>query len=198
MPIVPDDDAVAKVKKLLALADDERAPEGERSNARDAAIKLRLKHGISDADLEESEHEDMVIMGVSIFRYSNVFQPKVKQIKAAVEHLVKLAEEGPDPIRDLWQLYDDLRLVVEGNGFRSGLHQARDAAIKKEYLAQVEHFMKEDPEMGEAWIHHQAFFHTRLKCSDIRKDHLERIVGASSKAIGLKLARQQMEKERQS
>lgn len=51
---------IDKVRKILALASDEAAPEGERDAALEAAQRIMLEHGLEMAQIEESQRDDQV------------------------------------------------------------------------------------------------------------------------------------------
>lgn len=78
-----------KVRGLLAVADDERSPEGERDNARALAAKLQAKHSITERDLAEHSEPGGLFDGIFAgMRWGNSVRSQVDTIWTQVDALV--------------------------------------------------------------------------------------------------------------
>lgn len=107
------DDAVRKVRSLLAMADHPGTSSEEAASARALAIKLRGKHGILDSDLIEHDEIGGLFEGMfDAFRWSGTVRDEVekiwKQVDALVDRLMR-DEKGKARAEAVNAVYGHLR-----------------------------------------------------------------------------------------
>lgn len=166
------DDALRKVKALLATAA-EGGPQADAFQAK--AIELRLRHGISDDDLVESEIEDLVIFGHRLFLYARHVRPIIDKAHASLAEAIKLIGEEVDSVELLERLRKDLLAEVEH------VTEARNEGIRRSYNKLRQSMWPEwDDESDGPHAHRMAVQWIK---GDMRKDVVERILGVSEDSI---------------
>ena len=174
------DDAIRKVRAMLAQAESTTFPE-EAKTFEEKVIALRLRHGISDADLQaaEDEDDDFEFFGVKMFWYSSRITPLTKEMRGMLDKVMaKLAKENLGTRTEtLVRFRDDVRDIVQR------IERERDALIKELYEAHLAEWTKEGYEADDVHAHEMAISSTKFHTRDMRSDTIERIVGRSRKAL---------------
>jgi len=200
--------ALQNVLDLNRVADS-ATHEGEIEAARNRAVNLRLKFGISDEDIAAAVHDDegFTHFGGPIFRYGNKVKPHLKAIQDHIDAVLGEVAKVGSPMEQvtlLGQLYRDLRDMVAVNqsdrsSVRSrGKYEIRTvqghyyAAIKAFYDAEAREsrlvyakLHKETPR-GQAQLdcdaHRHAVSTTASMCR-LNKVQVESIVGVSEERL---------------
>lgn len=193
-----DEAMLKKVRGLLAVADDERCPEGERDNARTLAAKLQAKHGITEADLAEHEEPGGLFEGLfGGLRWGNTIRADVEAIWADVDALVERTlrdEKGRARAEAVNAIYGRLRTKL-GDSTREPddgtLKARRDEALTDYYLAFVasqrksyadmeRDYDEEDRKASEQWRQEQAYeavaWRVRADGASLNKNTVAKIV----------------------
>jgi hypothetical protein len=192
------DDAIRKIRRLIAVADSPTAPGPERESARDMAAKMRERHGITDGDLADPDDELLAsFFGERLFYYHSTVMPRLASIQREIALVVAdLNKAGPE--QRAWMLtkfYRDLRGQLEGVAYGvPGLRVERDRAIKAYYWAYIEREMTSDEEWAkergrapyydrnDPQLHSRAVTYLRM-ATDMRTKDLERIVGRTESEL---------------
>lgn len=177
------DDALRKVRSLLALAARTNEHEAEVANA--AAVRLRLRHGIADDELVDENEEEVEILGMKLFWYSRKIKPRVEAIRDEIQRAktAMSAESLRAQLEHTAKLYEDLRVVLDyKSNQRQGLKQDRDDLVRAYYEEQLKSWFDEEDDEVSVYAHRTAVSYTSMAC-DLRKDHVERIVGRSEKKM---------------
>lgn len=195
-------DAIRKVQGCLALAN-RTTNEEEREHAMATAIKIRLKWGISEAELtatELSEADGFELFGHRIFFYANHMAPHVDRIAAEIDTALAEADklDLEQRMKAYCGFYLDVRSLIET---RAQWHRQpgvvrlqvrRDEAIKAYYQAEVKKYREDHDDPDEVYVHRHAIFNTTLY-SDLRTPTIEKIVGVYEKQLWAKIIKEQEE-----
>jgi hypothetical protein len=164
------DEAIEKVIQMVKLADS-TTHEGEDDAARRQITRLRLQHGISDADLERAQAVDDVessgglggLFAGSFFYNDKIRGVHVAAIRNEIEAaLAKIARQDLKlQLKCLAALYDDLRGLVESGAKKESynfpsIQARRNEVIKKLYAQERERIERDRTSRNKWWIHSQA------------------------------------------
>jgi hypothetical protein len=191
-------EALEKVLQMMKIVTSTNH-EGERTAAESQAVKLRLIHGISDADLDRARAVDGFeskggmaagLFGGTFFYNDKVRAVHVAAIKAEIEAaLAKIAQKDLGlQVKCLADLYDDLRGLVETGAkkesyqFRA-IQWHRNEAIKKFYTQERERLLASGHHtstgMGKQSLHEWVVMAVQ-RSNDLTKAQIEAIVGYHS------------------
>jgi len=197
--------AVAKVLQMKKIAE-RTNHDGERENAEAQMIKLRLAHGISNDDLAgavaEEEQDSFSLFGARLF--SRTTDKEKDAIRAAVDAaLAKL--EKLDPLNRSKDTARFFKFISDLTDDYSKLKRARDQAVKAYFDFEVDQrahwevyetrngrVVPRPPtpeEVAETKASYSTLEFARDRAatwSDLRKDHVERIVGIDIHAMQMK------------
>jgi len=196
-------EALRKVTALSRLA--ARTSSEEADSAEAKAIELRLKYGISDAEVAaevRDEADDVVFFGHRLMYYVNKIDPHVKRIAEEIDvAMAKIDELDPqNRLKEACRFYLDIRKLVEKGsankyfGIDQNLQVRRNAVVKAYYEHERATIIARhrDPSMwpdgydfGEPdpiRVHDHALTYT-ARHSDLRKDTVENIVGVHLKKL---------------
>jgi Protein of unknown function (DUF2786) len=201
------DDAIRKIRRLIAVADSPTAPDPERQSARDMAAKLRTKYGINDGDLTDADTDtddgnDLfnALFGDRIFYYHEHVMPHLTAISREVLAAVAgIKKAGPEQrARMMTKFYADLRNQLDGRTYYGppGVRAERDQAIKDYYWAYIDSQLAEDRHWAaeggkkpfysegrdEPQLHIYAMGRLR-RITDMRTRELEKIVGRTENEL---------------
>lgn len=168
-------EATEKVVQMLKIVASTNH-EGESDAAMSQAIRLRLTHGISDADLERAQGSEERAsqpgglfggwLGSSMYYHDNIRLIHVEAIKENIQAaLRKIGKRDIDSqVRMLADLYDDLRGLVEAGAKKESYRERavqwhRNQAVKKlyeeeckKYVARERELHRQHPQMfGRNW-----------------------------------------------
>lgn len=163
-------EAIAQVVQMTKLAES-TIHEGEAETARAQVLKMRLRHGISDADLaatvSESESEDFVFFGHKMFFYSREIEPIVREIQVLIDRAcAKLdTEDARNRMEGYCKLFNELRWLIDAK--TSDQHRpniwervSADATNAKAIYDQIRAFKRLQQRRDDAV---RAFYHEEYK-----------------------------------
>jgi len=182
------DDALRKVIALYTLANGGTS-EGEASAARSKADKLRLKFGISDADMEFEQEPEIEFFGVKFMFYAKRIAPLMDGIRANVKSALKRAndEDSRNRLDVIVHLLGDMKYQVEL------ITKARDEAVKEAYKEKIAEYVARGFAADDPHAHSMSV--SMIK-GDLRKDTVERIVGVFENVLYRKQAEEYLANEK--
>lgn len=195
-------EAMAKVLDMHALAEGDTTM-GEAAAAIEQAIKLRLKFGISDGELElakaarDLNNEGMVN---TLFFHSRVIAGHLANIEGEMQAVLDEMDRLPlaDRLSYYCQFYRDMRARIDSRavnaryGFRA-LALRRDDVVREYYRQELLAYY-EQGFRDKVMAHEHARSYTSIH-SDLDKATVERIVGISEKNL-MQEAWQELQAER--
>lgn len=189
-------EVMAKVLDMIALSEGDTTM-GEAAMALEQVIKLRLKYGISDGELETAKaaryltNQGNEHLAKKWFFYSRAIQPHLTNIEmemqAALDEMDRL--DIGDRMQRYCQFLQEMRSRIEAkaanaqHGFRA-LALRRDDVVREYYQAELEAYRVQGF-TDEVMAHQHARSYTSMH-SDLDKATVERIVGVREKDLMLK------------
>jgi hypothetical protein len=202
-------DVLRKVQALnKTAAAGSGATDDERISARDMAIKLRLRHGISDDDLALEGAHSFDFFGQDLFWFPKHIKGHVSRIRdeiaAALEKLDAIESLQIRAVETV-RFYKELRTEVEGEAWMDrAVKVHRDAAVKAFYEAEFAEYKASranaDDDHEENVLWYRIFYHQHARdrvavMTDLRKETVESIVGLKEKALRERMYRERAARE---
>jgi hypothetical protein len=183
-------EAIEQVLQMIKLAGS-TTHDGERDNAEAQAIRLRLQHGISDADLERAQTVDQIdssgglggLFSGTFFYNDKIRLVHVAAVREEIEKgLAKIARQDLKlQVKCLVELYDDLRGLVETGSKKESyktkaVQWHRNQAVKLLYAEELAQLKSRGYSTRPRTLHETAVLNTTF-LNDLSKAQVEAIVG---------------------
>ena len=184
-------DIIRKIRSLRSLGTSSNEHEAKAAN--EMADTLVERYKVTDEELFVAEEAEVVLFGHKLFFFSRVIEPHFLAIKAEVAAMVAKLHKETTHERAAHLTRMTKKLKDQG----VALEKERNLAVKALYAEAIAEEIKMRKEFGyidegdltqEPHIHKRGLFAVNL-ATDLRNDHIERIVGVSEAKLWEKLYR---------
>lgn len=188
---MPDkDEAIVTVVKLLAKAESTSEHEAEALRAK--VVALRLKHGISDADLEGGQRDREAEQqsdpwGFRRYKSASDLEDKISVALSKATAMIAKYQDPDDRAFVIDKLYRVVYSWLHHDSSRSLKHLREEAVYDCYFAAFTAELQREaesavqfpvlakSPDRVAAWAHDRAIFHCTMK-TDLRRNDVENMV----------------------